>query len=453
MRKYKVVASYRVPSGRRYEAVFQVEIHGEDDVGHYLVREIYDERLLRDAEEILRELEHLVKYDEEFFMDPHNYLMNLYREHFIEKVEDNVYLLSLKSVVEHLIVRDVLGYGVITPLLADEDVEDIVLSAPNTPVQIWHRKYPQFGWMRTNIVLDDEHAKNMISRLAFRAGKSISILQSVMEGILPEGYRVSATWMDEVSPRGSSFTIRKFRSRPLKVKDLVDNGSLPSYVAALLTSYTLRKRFIMIIGPSGSGKTTLLNALLLEIPDNMRVVTIEETPEINLGGRTGWKPLTTRWDRDPEQEMERLLRVVLRERADYIAVGESRGREARLVFQAAATGHGCLTTFHASTIKELQARLISSPLKIDRDMLGLMDAIVILETWGNEKLRRVSEVYLRSGDRWILVYKPGIGRERFYEVLRHIPDSEPSRVEEFERMLVLTNGSDGGLDVKERAEA
>ncbi len=441
VKRYKVVARYRVPSGDVYDTSFNIEIHVDNGFGRYMVNEVYDDRLIRDASEILKEMEVKVGYSPDFFNDPLKYLMEVYRRNYVDMVEDNTYLLSLKNVIEHIIIRDILGYGILTPFLADDGVEDIVLSAPGMPIQVWHRDFPELGWLLTNIVVDEGDVERLISKLAFRAGKSISILQPVMEGVLPEGYRVNATWMDEVSPRGSSFTIRKFRANPFKVRDLVDNGFIPSYIAALLKYLTLHRRFIMIIGPSGSGKTTLLNALLMEIPSNFRIVTIEETPEINLGDRPGWKPLSTRWDMDPASEMERLLRLVLRERADYIAVGESRGREARLVFQAAATGHGCLTTFHASSIRELEARLTSKPINIDVDMMRLLDAVVVLELLGVKGVRRVKEVYLRSGDRWINVYRPGLDRKSSYKAMERAVDGGLDRIQEIEEAI---NG--GGVD-------
>ncbi len=441
--RYKVVASYRVPSGREYRTYFMVEIHREGDKGYYLVTEPYEDRLIAEAMDILAELEDMIGYDESFFEDPMDYLMGLYNDRYVEEGEDGVYALSLRGVVEHVIIKEVLGYSYLTPLLADEDVEDVVLSAPNTPIQVWHRRYPELGWIETSITPGEEEVNRMVRRLAFRAGKTISILQPVMEGILPERYRVTATWMGEVSPRGSSFTIRKFRWSPLRLSDLVASGFIPGYLASFLLQMMLDKAFIMIIGPSGSGKTTLLNALLLEIPSNRRIVTVEETPEINLMDRPGWKPLSTRWDADPEAEMERLLRTVLRERADYIAVGESRGREVRLVFQAAATGHGCLTTFHASTLRELQSRLVSSPIKLDRDVVGLLDVVVVLEIDG-ESRRYVKEVYLRRGERWLLLYSRGMPRKRFYEAIAEMyPKELVSRVETGEELVVGVDGSQG----------
>ena len=434
--QYRVTASYMVPSGDIHSIPFLIKIFRDGSELEYHVIEKYEDKLLRDAENILSTLTTMIKYDEKLFEDPVKYILSLYEETFIEGVRDNLYFKSLKSVVEYLIIRDIVGYSFLTPLLADEYIEDISLSSPGNPIRIWHRKYSDLGWIRTNIVLDEDMVNKIISRLAFRAGKGISILEPILEGVLPEKYRVSATWMNEVSPMGSSFTIRKFRRNPLSLEDLVRGDVLSGEAAALLWYLAEKKKFIIIIGPSGSGKTTLLNAILLKIPVNMRIVTLEEVPEINLGSRDSWKPLTTRWDKDPESELFTLLRLVLRERADYIAVGESRGLEVRLVFQAAATGHGCVTTFHASSIRELFARLKAKPLSIDSSMLRLLDAVVVLRSGFRDGryMRYVERIYLgnRLG-KWFLIYRHGMDEKEFRRRLSKLFDPE-ELTEIFERM-------------------
>lgn len=440
--QYRVAAAYTVPSGAEYSIPFLIKIMDNGSELEYHVIEKYEGKLLADAEKILSTLVELIRYDEQLFEDPVKYLISFYEEMFIEGVKDNLYFKSLKSVVEYLVIRDIVGYSWLTPLMADEYIEDISLSSPRNPIRIWHRKYSDYGWIRTNIELDSDMANKIISRLAFRVGKGISILEPVLEGILPEKYRVSATWMDEVSPLGSSFTIRKFRRNPLTLEDLVKGGTMTEDVAALIWYLAKQKKFIVIIGPSGSGKTTLLNALLLKLPLNMRIVTLEEVPELNLGFRDGWKPMATRWDRDAEDELFTLLRLVLRERADYIAVGESRGLEVRLVFQAAATGHGCITTFHASTIKELFARLKSKPISVDESMLKLLDAVVVLKSGYSDGRynRYVDKIYLgnRLG-RWFLIYRYGMDRDEFRKrVTKLLGSSELSEIDKLASNLALS---------------
>ena len=283
--QYKVSASYKVPSGKVYSISFNIKIFRDlDNRLIYTVRERYEENVLKDAKNILEELIEMVSYSPELFEDPVEHIMSFYDKIYIEGVKDNLFFKSIRTVVEYLIIKDIVGYSILTPLLADEYIEDIALSAPETSIKIWHRKYSDYGWLNTDIILNEENVNRIISRLAFRSGRGISILEPILEGVLPEKYRVSATWMDEVSPMGSSFTIRKFRSNPLKLEDLIDSGSITKEVAALLWYMAESKKFIFIIGPSGCGKTTLLNALLLKIPKNRRVITLEEVPEINLIG-------------------------------------------------------------------------------------------------------------------------------------------------------------------------
>ena len=151
--------------------------------------------------------------------------------------------------------------------------------------------------------------------------------------------------------------------------------------------------------------------------------------------------MTTRWDKNPEEELFALMRFVLRERADYIAVGESRGMEVRLVFQAAATGHGCITTFHASSLKELLARLKARPIMIDNSMLRLLDVIVILKSdfIDGSYRRYVDKVFIgnRLG-KWYLVYKHGMEDEEFIKrISRVLRKEEVERI--FERLNLITS--------------
>jgi len=438
---YRVSSIFKLPNGKEYNISFNITIRRVSDEYRYIVDEVYDAKLINKARELIDNIIYTMTYNDQFFEDPVKYILDSLDKQYT-RGRDKVFYQNIRKVIEYVIIRDVIGYREITPLLSDPDIEDLSLSAPNTYVLVWHKRYNNQGWMKTNIFLNDSEVEKIINKLAFRSGKSINMLSPVLEGVLPENYRVVATWLNEVSPRGSSFTIRKYKSRPYTLTELVSSGVLPSYVAAYLWVLVDRKKFIMIIGPSGVGKTTLLNSLLLLIPTSKRIITIEEIPEVYLRNHIGWKPLTTRWDKDTLDEILNLLKYSLRERADYIILGESRGLEARLVFQGAATGHGCITTFHASTLRELYARLRSKPISLDASMYKLLDTVVIMRMYreGSSHIRRVHKIYRHLNNKWILIYcdrwDDARNRERIYNALDEEEKSLYSRFLKFIKYLV-----------------
>ena len=325
---------------------------------------------------------------------------------------------SIREALKYYLIRNILGYGDVTYPLADEYVEDISCDRPSSTIKIWHKRYNDKGWLESNIFLTSNELDTYISKLAYRSGKNINVLQPVLEGTLPEGYRVTATWRKEISPRGSSFTIRKFRSKPYTLPELVYMGVMNASIAAYLWRLVELKKFIIIIGPSGAGKTTLLNALAHLIHPNLKIISIEEVQEIHLPYHPSWKPFVTRSGIYlTEYNIFDLLRVALRERADYIILGESRGEEARLIFQAAATGHGCITTFHASDLREALARLTSRPILVDPSMINLIDTVVALRFQFNKynapNKRILSNVYRQVNEGWIELYNYDLNGKDF----------------------------------------
>jgi flagellar protein FlaI len=199
----------------------------------------------------------------------------------------------------------------------------------------------------------------------------------VLDAILPEGHRLAATFRREVSVGGSTFTIRKFRERPLSITDLIAHGTLSSMVAAYLWMAMEYKMPGIVIGVTGSGKTTMLNALATLLRPNMKVVTIEDTPELRLT-LENWVQLVSRpsyavtGSKIGEVTLYDLVKVSLRYRPDVIIVGEIRGEEAYVLFQAIATGHGGLTTAHAESVGALVKRLTSPPMNVPQSYIPLM---------------------------------------------------------------------------------
>ncbi|HDI53131.1 MAG TPA: hypothetical protein ENF89_03150, partial [Candidatus Bathyarchaeota archaeon] len=338
--------------------------------------------------------------------------------------------------------RDFLGYGKIDILMKDPNIEDISCNGVRTPIYVWHRRYES---LPTNVSYDSEEELDaIVRRLAYRAGHQISIAHPILEGTLPEGYRIHLT-LDEVSKRGNTFTIRKFRANPYTIIDLINFGTLSPEIAAYLWILVDNLRSIMICGATASGKTSLLNAIGMFIRPEMKVVTIEEVRELRL--HENWIPMVTRPSFQPgveEISLYDLLRSALRQRPDYIIVGEVRGEEAYTLFQAIAVGHGGLCTIHADSVDAAIKRLLTKPMNIPKMMLPLMNVLILIRRvkLGEEIARRVvaveeitgispdGEVMLERRYEWnpeddSFIYHPpsGRGRDVYRQIMEtmHIP--------------------------------
>ena len=341
--------------------------------------------------------------------------------------------------------RDFLGYGKIDLLIRDENIEDISCNGYNTPIYVWHRNYESIP---TNIIYKSpEELDRTVIRLAYRSGRQVSISHPIMEGTLPEGFRVQIT-LEEVSKRGDTFTIRKFRENPFTIIDLIKYGTLSAEIAAYLWLLVEHGRSIMICGATASGKTTLLNSLSMFIKPEMKVVTIEEVRELRL--HENWIPMVPRPSYQPgvtEITLFDLLKSALRQRPDYIVVGEVRGEEAYTLFQAIATGHGGLCTIHSDSPEYAIKRLLSRPMNIPPMMVPLMNVLLQIRRVkiGEKVVRRsdtVTEIIGLSAtdqvqfehrfkwdsidDSYRFLESAGRGESVFKQIanLRHVPEFE-----------------------------
>ncbi len=336
------------------------------------------------------------------------------QEHFVEEAKKviNRYMLRFGETVSPLIswrkiqyyvIRDTVGFGPLEPLMRDENIEDISCDGVGRPIYVWHREYESIP---TNIVFENEAELDaMVVRLAHKAGKHVSVAFPIIDAILPGGHRLAATYKREVSMSGSTFTIRKFREKPLSVVDLIRHGTLSPELAAYFWLAMEFKQTGLIMGVTGAGKTTMLNALATLFKPTIKVVTIEDTPELKLT-LENWVQLVSRpsYGVGPEKIGEitlfDLVKVSLRYRPDVIIVGEVRGEEAYVLFQAIATGHGGLTTIHAEHIEAAVKRLTSPPMNIPESYIPLVNFALAVKRVrlynpdGTYKIaRRVTEVW------------------------------------------------------------
>ncbi len=304
--------------------------------------------------------------------------------------------------VRYYIERDALGYRVLDIVIRDPRIEDISAEGVGKPIRVFHRDFSYLDWLVTNIVFDSQEEMDAIATLlAHKARRHVSTAFPIAEGTLPEKHRLALTFGFEVSPFGTGFTIRKFREQPLTIAHLIRFGTISPLMAAYWWVLLEFKGSIFIVGAMASGKTTLLNALLTLLPPNWKIVTIEDTPELRVP-HVGWRPLVARHvygagaSRAMEITLFDLVKLALRERADFIAVGEIRGEEAYVFMQALATGHGGACTFHGDSVESVVMRLTSPPINVPIGFLPLISNIVItrfIKIPGRKPMRRVVAVH------------------------------------------------------------
>ena len=286
----------------------------------------------------------------------------------------------------YYIERNFFGFSSVQPLLEDPEIEDISCSGYDTPIYIFHRKY---GPLPTNICLSETEADNLIRKMAQCSGKTISIAEPMTDAVLPDGSRAHLTLGNEITTRGSTFTIRKFNENPFSPFDLIKNETFTPEMAAYLWLCIESNMNLMFAGGTASGKTTSLNAFCQFIPRHKKIVSIEDTREINLP-HLNWISGVSREKPNADENsigqisLYDLLKASLRQRPEYILVGEIRGSEAYVLFQAMSTGHTTISTMHAESIDTLIHRLENPPMNVPRIMIQTLDVLVILTQVENE---------------------------------------------------------------------
>jgi len=289
---------------------------------------------------------------------------------------------TLKGKILYYIARKFIGYGRLDPLMQDPNIEDISCDGSGVPIFLFHRIH---GSLKSNVKFDDEDELSaFVVQLAQKCDKYISIAEPMLDATMPDGSRIQMTLSTEITTKGSTFTIRKFRDDPITPTDLIDYGTMSAEIVAYMWLAVEHGSNALFAGGTASGKTSTLNALCLFIPHESKIVSIEETREINLP-HPNWIPGVSRSGFGEvvgnrivgEIDLYDLMKAALRQRPDYILVGEIRGKEAYVLFQAMATGHTTYSTFHADSAKSLIHRLEGKPIDIPRVMLQSLDVVSI----------------------------------------------------------------------------
>jgi flagellar protein FlaI len=287
--------------------------------------------------------------------------------------------LSLEK-VKYCLKRDILGFGPIDPLFHDPFIEDITCGGPSKPIFVYHRYFEGLG---TNVMFRDEEAlDSFVMKMVHRAGKHVSAAHPIVDASLPGNHRLAALYKKEVTTMGSSFTIRKFREDPLTIVDLINSDVLDVDMAAYTWLMLDHKKSLMVIGSTGGGKTTILNAVTGLINPSYKIFTVEDVAEINIP-HVNWFSLVSRASFGLESQGEiglfDLLKSGMRHRPDYILVGEIRGEEAYVLFQAVATGHGGIATMQADDSEAAIRRLQQKPMDIPPAYVPLMNCIITVK--------------------------------------------------------------------------
>lgn len=319
--------------------------------------------------------------------------------------------------LRYRVERDKIGVGVLQPLILDPNIEDISCSGLGS-VYVEHKV---FKGLKSTITFENEaELDDFVLRLSERIKKPVTYKNPIVDATLPDGSRINIVYGGDVSKRGSNFTIRKFATTPMSIVEIAMTRSLSWEMAAYLSLIIEEGMNMFVSGETASGKTTLMNAVTTFIRPDAKIVSIEDTPELQVPHQN-WVREVVRGamsEADSSVSMFSLLKAALRQRPDEIIVGEIRGEEGAIAFQAMQTGHACMATFHASTVEKLIQRLTGHPINVPKTYVDNLNVVVI-----------ASAVRLPNGKRGrrilsineIVGYDPVANSFSFVEVFRWNP--------------------------------
>ena len=395
----------RTTTFREVYPIFEPYVYAavvKDPSTHKMKYEIIEPTLLKEEEKYLEEIKNLLMEEVDVNLkdlETKEKAAEYLKNRVLEVIKD-YHVKVAKEAVDKLvyyILRDFIGYGKIDSLMRDHMVEDISADGVNIPIYVWHREYES---LPTNIIYANvDDLNSFVTRLAYLSGKNISIATPMLDASLPDGSRIQLTYGNEITRKGSTFTIRRFRIDPLTISDLITFNTLSSEMAAYFWYSIENKASFLVAGGVAAGKTSTLNCLSMFIKPELKIVSVEDTAELNLP-HENWIASVVRPGFGPgEKEVGAitlfdLLKTAVRQRPDYIIVGEVRGKEAYTLFQAMATGHLGMCTIHGESVDAVIHRLESEPLNIPRPLLSMIDGIVVqLRTEINGKpARRITTV-------------------------------------------------------------
>jgi flagellar protein FlaI len=375
---YTQVESYPLKPPFSYAWIFE-----NDNESNFLY--VVDELTrTKEEKEAYERLKNILEYELKA-PEPEETLLESFHKQIPEIIENHPKVLEgtaqigMRKILYYL-ERDLIGFGRIDPLMFDPYVEDISCSGINKPIYLWHRKYEN---IKTNVIFEDEQElEDFITRIVHREGKHISLAHPIVDLTLPGKHRMAVSFGKETTPGGTSFTIRKFREDPFTIIDLIVNETIDETIAAYLWLLMENKMSVMVVGPTGAGKTTALNAIACLSRPEFKIISVEEVAEINLP-QENWTSTIARLgfgnDKQGEVSLFDLIKSAVRHRPALIIVGEVRGEEAYVLFQALATGHGGLCTMHADDAETAIKRLTQPPMNIPSSIISLMNCLIVVK--------------------------------------------------------------------------
>lgn len=410
---YQTVDQYWIEEGRSLVYITLNEKTGQNE---YLLFEPhvseFEYELLERLHEDLRDV--LILTDEELGKDRTEILMDkmneLLKDYGLKLADTSLFRL------QYYLVRNYIGWSRIDALMKDQNLEDISCDGNGVMLFLYHRKYRN---IKTNIQFEEEELNSLAITLAQRSGKHISAGTPMIDATLPEGSRLQLTFGAEVTTRGTSFTIRKFREDPFSPVELMEYSTFSDEMLVYFWMAIENNKSLIFIGGTASGKTSSLNAVSLFIPPMAKVVSIEDTREITLY-HENWIASVTRealTEGGNAIDMFDLLKAAMRQRPEYILVGEVRGHEAQTLFQAMNTGHTTFSTMHAGSVDAAIHRLESEPLSVPRNMVQALNIVSVqaLIYKGRERVRRAQEIVEIAG------IDPNSGNLRVNNVFEYDP--------------------------------
>ncbi len=323
--------------------------------------------------------------------------------------------------LRYLLLRDKIGFGLLAALLLDPYIEDISCSGVGH-IFIEHKIFKSVQaavFFETEDELDE-----FVIWLGEWIKRPVTVRNPIVDAVLPDGSRINIVYGTDVSKRGSNFTIRKFSDTPTSVMELVEFGTLDYMMAAYLSFVLEEGMNMFVVGATASGKTTTMNAITTFIRPEKKIVSIEDTPELQVPHKNWIREVTRGSGKEStgsEVGMFDLLKAALRQRPDRIIVGEIRGEEGAIAFQAMQTGHGVMSTFHASSVEKMIQRLTGDPINIPKAYVDSLDVVLIqsaVKVAGRGMARRVMSI------NEIVGYDPLSASFSFIEVFRWNPATD-----------------------------
>jgi archaeal flagellar protein FlaI len=282
-----------------------------------------------------------------------------------------------REALRYLYIRDKLGLGILDPLIVDPYIEDISCSGTGN-VFVEHKIFKS---LKSEVVFNTfEELDTFVLWLSERVKKPITYKSPIVDASLPDGSRINIVFGSEVSKRGSNFSIRKFNETPLSIFEILEGGALNYEILAYLSLVIGNGMNVFVSGETASGKTTLLNAATTFIPPLAKIITIEDTPELQVPHRNWLREVvqTNKTEGDSSGvTIFDLLKAALRQRPDEIMVGEIRGKEGNVAFQAMQTGHSVMATFHAASVEKLIQRLTGDPILVPKNYVDNLNVVIL----------------------------------------------------------------------------